>query len=270
MSKDAWLYALRSDPSPRFEQQLRVRLPMQEPRDDTGHEWPRHALAAAAAWASDPSSVGRGHLILRPLRDGVDDAADQLLDAALTLRRPHLAAEVLRHDDVGGLLRPRLGDLDVALLEDHLAALVRDHRGAELPFDLVVGVNPLGGEVPTKLQLFSLGPVRAGRTAGSCPSPKPAMTAAGGHRATASRTRGEARPAPRSADPRAAPGVRGTDGPGRRLAGALRDRTLAHRRTSLREHGSAGRSRGRFGGRRRGPPRRGIAAPPVGPIEPAR
>src|SRR5205085_3719827 len=34
-------------------------------------------------------------LVLRPLRDGVDDATDQLLDAALPLWRAELPAEVL-------------------------------------------------------------------------------------------------------------------------------------------------------------------------------
>ena len=48
-------------------------------------------------------------LLAPPPRDGVDDAADQLLDAALALRRADLPAEIFRDDDVGGLLRPGLG-----------------------------------------------------------------------------------------------------------------------------------------------------------------
>src|ERR1035441_7292345 len=44
----------------------------------------------------------------RPLGDRRHDAADQLLDAALTLRRADLPAEILRDDDVGRLLRPGL------------------------------------------------------------------------------------------------------------------------------------------------------------------
>jgi hypothetical protein len=47
MSKDAWLHALRSDPSPLFTEQLRARLRAQEPARETRHDWPRHALAAA-------------------------------------------------------------------------------------------------------------------------------------------------------------------------------------------------------------------------------
>jgi hypothetical protein len=49
MSKDAWLHALRSDPSPVFKEQLRARLRAQEPAGDTRHEWPRRALLPAAA-----------------------------------------------------------------------------------------------------------------------------------------------------------------------------------------------------------------------------
>jgi hypothetical protein len=49
MSKDAWLHALRSDPSPLFEEQLRARLRAQEPAGDTRHDWPRRALVPAFA-----------------------------------------------------------------------------------------------------------------------------------------------------------------------------------------------------------------------------
>ena len=46
---DAWLHALRSDPSPLFKAQLRERLRAQEPVAETRREWPRRALMAAAA-----------------------------------------------------------------------------------------------------------------------------------------------------------------------------------------------------------------------------
>src|SRR5690606_25163799 len=42
---------------------------------------------------------------------------------------------------VGGELRPALRHLDVVLLEDRLAALVRDARGAQLPLHAVEGVH---------------------------------------------------------------------------------------------------------------------------------
>jgi hypothetical protein len=49
MSNDAWLHALRTDPSPLFRAQLRERLRAQEPVRETNHDWPRRALVAAAA-----------------------------------------------------------------------------------------------------------------------------------------------------------------------------------------------------------------------------
>jgi hypothetical protein len=68
-----------------------------------------------------------------PLADLPDHAPDQLLDAALAIRRVEVAAEILRDHDVGGELRPALGDLDVLLLEDDLTALSGDLRAAQLP-----------------------------------------------------------------------------------------------------------------------------------------
>ena len=47
-NNDAWLDALRTDPSPRFTEQLRARLLAQEPPNDTRQGWPRRALLAAA------------------------------------------------------------------------------------------------------------------------------------------------------------------------------------------------------------------------------
>lgn len=64
MSKDAWLHALRTDPSPRFTEQLRARLRADEPEPldsargglsdrrrpgDTRRDWPRRALVPALA-----------------------------------------------------------------------------------------------------------------------------------------------------------------------------------------------------------------------------
>src|SRR5688500_9160304 len=50
MSKDAWLHALRADPSPVFKRQLRARLRADdEPAVDTGHGWLRRALVPAFA-----------------------------------------------------------------------------------------------------------------------------------------------------------------------------------------------------------------------------
>ncbi len=50
MSKDAWLHALRSDPSPPFKEQLRARLRAHEAAPlDTRPGWPRRALVVAVA-----------------------------------------------------------------------------------------------------------------------------------------------------------------------------------------------------------------------------
>jgi hypothetical protein len=50
MSKDAWLHALRSEPSPSFKEQLRARLHAQDPAPpETRHPWFRRALVPAAA-----------------------------------------------------------------------------------------------------------------------------------------------------------------------------------------------------------------------------
>jgi len=51
MSEDAWLHALRSDPSPLFKEQLRARLRAQEPAVDTRYVWPQRALVPALAVA---------------------------------------------------------------------------------------------------------------------------------------------------------------------------------------------------------------------------
>jgi hypothetical protein len=49
VENDGWLHALRSEPSPVFKAQLGERLRAQEPAAHTRREWPRRALAAAAA-----------------------------------------------------------------------------------------------------------------------------------------------------------------------------------------------------------------------------
>ena len=87
-------------------------------------------------------------LLRAPRADRVHDPADELADAPLARGAAERAAEVLRHDDVGRELRPATRYLDVALLEDRLAALALDDGGAHLPLDLVEGVRTGGRESP--------------------------------------------------------------------------------------------------------------------------
>src|SRR5687767_9076394 len=63
-----------------------------------------------------------------------------------------MAAEIFRDHDVGGLLRPRLRNLDVALFKDNGTLLVADDRIAHFPFDLVERINTCGGKEPRKFQ----------------------------------------------------------------------------------------------------------------------
>jgi hypothetical protein len=85
-------------------------------------------------------------LLARPRGDGIDDAADQLLDALLALGGANLPAEVLRHHDVGRLLRPEPRNLHFALFEDELPFLVADHGRAHVPFDLVERIDAFPAE----------------------------------------------------------------------------------------------------------------------------
>ena len=102
--------------------------------------------------ACSASSMAKYFWLARPVGDGVDDAADQLLDRAFALGRADVAAEIFRDDDVGGLLRPGLRHLDVALLEHDLALFVADDGIAHFPFDLVEGVGARGREVSRELE----------------------------------------------------------------------------------------------------------------------
>ena len=89
-----------------------------------------------------------------PVGDRAGDARDHLLDRALARRRVELAAEVLLGDDVRRVLRPRLRELDVLLLERDLVA-VADARVARLPLDLVEGVDARLREQPLDTQRLS-------------------------------------------------------------------------------------------------------------------
>jgi hypothetical protein len=98
-------------------------------------------------------SGGEVAVLHSPAFDRVDDAGDQLADARLPLRRVERAPEVLLGHDVRGVLRPRLGELDVALLEGVPALLeVGDDRVAGVPLHRVEGMDAVLGEVPLEPQ----------------------------------------------------------------------------------------------------------------------
>ena len=86
-----------------------------------------------------------------PAGDRAGDAADHLLDRALAGGVAELPTEVLLGDDVGRVLRPALGKLDVALLEGDTVA-VADARVAPLPLDGVERMAPPGREIATDRQ----------------------------------------------------------------------------------------------------------------------
>ena len=59
MSKDAWLHALRSDPSPLFKEQLRERLRTDEPTAGARHDWSRPVACRCrrGRWSSVSSLI---------------------------------------------------------------------------------------------------------------------------------------------------------------------------------------------------------------------
>ena len=82
-----------------------------------------------------------------PAGDRTGDPVHHLAYRVLTLRGAEGAAEVLLGDDVGGVLRPGGGELEVALLEGGGAiAPVGDDGVPTLPGELVVGVGSLARE----------------------------------------------------------------------------------------------------------------------------
>jgi hypothetical protein len=82
-----------------------------------------------------------------PVADGLGYARDEVADALFAGGGADLAVEVLAGDDVGRGDGPVGGDFDGLLLEDELALPVLDDGVAELPGDLVEGVDAGGGEV---------------------------------------------------------------------------------------------------------------------------
>ena len=89
-----------------------------------------------------------------PAGDRAGDSPDHLLHRALPHGRSELTAEVLLGHDVGGVLRPALGELDLALLEGDLVAAA-DARVTQLPLHRVERMHPGIGEVTADREAFS-------------------------------------------------------------------------------------------------------------------
>ena len=62
---------------------------------------------------------------------------NELAHRGLALRRVEFAVKILRDDHLGREQRPRLGHLDIFLLENDLARVIGDFGGAPVPFNLV-------------------------------------------------------------------------------------------------------------------------------------
>ena len=83
-----------------------------------------------------------------PVGDGAGHAVHQLPDGCLAPALGRVGAvrdvaiEIFRHRDLGRQLAPRLGHLDVLLLENRLADIIGDRRRPQIPFDLVKRRNP--------------------------------------------------------------------------------------------------------------------------------
>ena len=98
--------------------------------------------------------AGEVAILAAPAGEGLHDAANQLPDAVFPLGRAQRPAKVFRYHHVSGELGPRLGDLDVVLLEHHLALLAGDHGATLLPLDLSERVHPCMGEVAFHVDTF--------------------------------------------------------------------------------------------------------------------
>jgi len=62
---------------------------------------------------------------------------NELAHRGLTFRGVEFAVKILRDDHLGREQRPRLGHLDIFLLENDLARVISDFGGAPVPFNLV-------------------------------------------------------------------------------------------------------------------------------------
>ena len=88
----------------------------------------------------------------------LESAMDELAHRGFALGRVLLPVKILRDNDLCGEQRPRLRNLDVFLLENHLAGVVGDLGGAAVPFDLIEWLDfRVTENAPDGHRLFSRG-----------------------------------------------------------------------------------------------------------------
>src|SRR6185369_1313599 len=74
--------------------------------------------------------IGEVSAFIAPADDGVGHAADQLAHGGFALAAAGLTVKIFAGNDVGGGLRPILGNFHTFLAEDGDALFVADQRGA--------------------------------------------------------------------------------------------------------------------------------------------
>src|SRR5581483_10720173 len=113
----------------------------------------------------DGAVVGSAEIALgeSPVANGFGDAGNELTNPGLAFRRAERTVEILAGHDIGGGHGPVFGDLNIFLLEDHVALGVSDRGGALFPFDLVVGVHAGLGEQAAEGEARNLLPGCGGR-----------------------------------------------------------------------------------------------------------
>ena len=100
---------------------------------------------------------------LAPVADGLCDSPNQLTDTGFSVGGADRAVQVFGSHDVGGRHRPVFGDLDVFLLEDHVALSIGDLSKTEFPFDFVIGRDTRLGKETAELETRGLSGIGDGR-----------------------------------------------------------------------------------------------------------
>ena len=113
---------------------------------EQAHVKPHRRIECAVLVEAEPSQFFIENFTVRlaeitvldtPIRDSAADAMDELADGGFALGGVLFTVKIFGDDNFRGEHRPRLRHLDIFLLENDLAAVVGDFRGAFFPFDLV-------------------------------------------------------------------------------------------------------------------------------------